>query len=158
MKETIELIEKVTEFGTNSDVNSKNKILELKQLLVSIYAKYLSLEEKIDCNDYTDDFDFPYEALKINVEKNFPDFGWYTLILDCHKITYKKDELLPEVNLVLGDPIDDITDILKDLLEVKWRFKNNSEVDALWHFKFIMKHHSEQHLVHLLKFLKDFES
>lgn len=158
MKETINLIERVTEFATNPEVKSKNKILELKQLLVSIYAKYLDLEESFDSNDYVDDFDFPYENLKENIEKNFPSFGWYNLLLDCHKIKYKNGEVLPEVDLVLGDPIDDITDILKDLLEVKWRFDNNSEDDAIWNFKFIMKHHSEQHLVHLLKFLKDFEN
>lgn len=40
MKETIKLIEKVTEFAINPDVKSENKIKDLKQLLVSIYAKF----------------------------------------------------------------------------------------------------------------------
>jgi len=158
MIETVKLIERVTEFATNPDVKSVNKILELKQLLVSIYSKYLNIEKTEDVEkEYKDDFEFPYNDLKINVGKNFPNLDWYISVWDVHKIEYEKQQTTPKICSGLGDPIDDITDILKDLLEVKWRFENNSENDALWYFHFLMKHHSEQHLVNLLKYLKDLE-
>ncbi len=38
----VNLIHKLTEFGINPKVESENKILELKRLLVEIYANYLN--------------------------------------------------------------------------------------------------------------------
>jgi len=159
MKETITLIERVTEFATNPEVKSENKVSELKRLLVSIYTNYLNIIKEEDSDkEYNDDFEFSYDELKKNVDENFPNLNWYISVWDVHKIEYEKHQTTPKINSGLGDPIDDITDILKDLLEVKWRFENNSEKDALWYFHFLMKHHSEQHLVNLLKYLKDLES
>ncbi len=60
MKETIELIEKVTEFAINPDVKSDNKIRDLKQLLVSIYAKFLTIDELEDNSDYKENFDLTF--------------------------------------------------------------------------------------------------
>jgi len=57
----------------------------------------------------------------------------------------------------LGDANDDLSDIIKDLMEVQWRLQHTSEIDAFWYFEFIMRHHSEWHLVNLLKTLKDLE-
>ena len=61
----------------------------------------------------------------------------------------------PNIEIGIGDELDDLTDIIKDLLEVKWRLENTSENDALWTFEFSMRTHSEQHLVDLLKQLKE---
>ena len=157
MKELIENINQIAEFGISPKVELKNKVLELKQLLVSIYNCFLNSEDVFDNKEYRDNFDFPYEEIKENVEKNFLDFGWYISINDIHKVEYKNGEPKSVINSDLGDPIDDISDIIKDLLEVKWRVENTSKEDAIWHFRFLMKNHAEKHLVDLLKFLKDFE-
>ncbi|WP_452599363.1 DUF5063 domain-containing protein [Pontimicrobium sp. MEBiC01747] len=157
MKETIKLIEKVTEFAINPDVKSENKIKDLKQLLVSIYAKFLTIEKLDNDTNYKESYSLSYDEVKENVIENFPKLGYYNLVLDSHDVVYKKGESEPYVNLALGDPIDDICDILKDLLEVKWRYENYSKENANWSFMFLMKNHSEEHLVNLLKYLKDLE-
>lgn len=142
------LINRITEFGTKPNVDSENKTLEIQKLLVEIYAEYLNLKAEVDIKDYANEPNFDYNSVKENVEKNFPDFGWYHSVWESHKI-------IPDAEVTTGDAIDDITDIIKDLLEVKWRFKNTSEKDALWYFKDLMRIHSEQHLVDFLKYLKD---
>ena len=142
------LINRITEFGLNDKVQSDNKELEIKQLLVGIYSEYLNLGAEFDDGDFDEEPSFDYDSIKKNVEANFPDFGWYHSIRESHKI-------MPDADLVTGDAIDDITDIIKDLLEVKWCFEKTSEKNAKWHFYDIMRIHSEQHLVDLLKYLKD---
>lgn len=109
-----DLINKLTEFGTNPKVKSENKILVLKKLLVEIYACYLNIESN-----------------------QFEDFT--------------------EANLATGDAIDDLTDIINDMSKVKWYFAHTNSDEALWYFNFFMFGHSEQHLVDLLKYLKDLE-
>jgi len=73
------------------------------------------------------------------------------MVLDLNKME-------PNVEIGIGDALDDLTDIIKDLLVVKWKMDNTSEMDALWEFEFSMRTHSEQHLIDLLKFIKEKET
>lgn len=146
------LINKLTEFGINPKVECENKILELKRLLVEIYAHYLNSDSH-QFDNFTENIEVPnfdYNEIRKNVESNFPDLGWYSTTLEINE-TYK------ESNLAIGDAIDDLTDIIKDLLEVKWYFENTNSKEAIWYFELFMRGHSEQHLVDLLKYLKDRE-
>ncbi|WP_375559599.1 hypothetical protein ACE193_17945 [Bernardetia sp. OM2101] len=149
------LINKLTEFGTSPKVEYEDKILELKILLVEIYAHFLNsdssqLEDDKKDDDEIDPPNFDYNETRKIVESNFPDLGWYSTTLEINE-TWK------ESNLAIGDAIDDLTDIINDLLEIKWRFENTTEKKALWYFELLMRIHSEQHLVDLLKYLKDRE-
>jgi hypothetical protein len=67
------------------------------------------------------------------------------------------NEMQPNVEIGIGDALDDLTDIIKDLLAVKWKMDNTSEMDALWEFDFSMRTHSEKHLIDLLKFINEKE-
>ncbi|CAM1353734.1 DUF5063 domain-containing protein [Tenacibaculum halocynthiae] len=142
------LIDRIIEFGTNEKIESENKTLEIQRLLVGIYAEYLKVETEFDDADYEKPINLDYDGMRSIVTKHFPDFGWYHSAMESHKIN-------EDAYLVTEDPIDDLTDIIKDLIEVQWRFENNSEKDGLYQFEFLMKDHSEQHLVNLLKYLKD---
>lgn len=147
-----DLINKLTEFGTNPKVKSENKILDLKRLLVEIYACYLNVESN-QFEDFTEEIEppnFDYNETRKIVESNFPNLGWYHVVLE-------PNEIFKDTNLATGDAIDDLTDIIKDLLEIKWRFESTTEKKALWYFELLMRIHSEQHLVDLLKYLKDLE-
>ena len=152
LKQTLSKIEKlinrITEFGINSKVKSDNKELEIQKLLVKIYSEYLNLEADFDDGDFEEEPTFDYDSIKKNIEANFPNFGWYHSVWESHKI-------IPEANLATGDAIDDLTDIIKDFLEVKWCFENTTEKNAKWHFHDLMRIHSEQHLVNFLKYIKD---
>ena len=142
MSELRKLIDKITEFGINPKVDLTDKTDILKKLLVGIYSEYLNVEFEFD------ETDFDYNEIKQNVKSNFPDFDWYSMVLDSNKME-------PSIEIGIGDELDDLTDIIKDLLAVKWRMENTSENDALWTFEFSMRTHSEQHLVDLLKRLKE---
>jgi hypothetical protein len=150
LSEIRKLIDKITEFGINPKVELNDKTHVLKKLLVEIYSEFLNVESEFDETDYDEEPDFDYKEIREKVESNFPEFGWYGTILDINKIAQESE-------LAIGDAIDDLTDIIKDLLVVKWRFENTSEIDAIWDFEFSMRTHSEQHLVDLLKYIKEIE-
>lgn len=145
------LIGKITLFGLNPNVDLSDKTGVLKKLLVSIYSEFLRVEIEFDATEYDEEPNFNYNEIKENVKSNFPDFGWYSIVLDSN-------EMEPNVEIGIGDELDDLTDIIKDLLAVKWRMENTSMRDALWYFDFSMRTHSEQHLVDLLKRLKERKS
>ncbi|GER61029.1 hypothetical protein ULMA_31370 [Patiriisocius marinus] len=149
MSELKKLIDRIVEFGTNENLVSENKVLEIQQLLVGIYAEYLNVETEFDDKDYEEPLRLDYDGLRSIVSEHFPDFGWYHSVWESHK-------LLEDAELTTGDAIDDLTDIVKDLIEVQWRLENNSEKDGLYQFEFLMRYHSEQHLVDFLKYLKDY--
>ncbi|WP_255362825.1 DUF5063 domain-containing protein [Tenacibaculum sp. MAR_2009_124] len=106
------------------------------------------MEFEFDEKDYDEESDLDYNKIKENVKSNFPDFDWYSMVLDSNKME-------PNIETGCGDELDDLSDIIKDLLTVKWRMENTSKNDALWHFELLMRTHSEQHLVDLLKRLKE---
>lgn len=144
-------INALSEFGLASGIHAKDRYSLLKRLLVEIYLEFLSIEEEIEHDkEYDQRPEFDYHGIRRNIETNFPDLSWYQSVLNPKGI-------YSEIQLGIGDAVDDLTDIIKDLLEVKWRIENTSELDALWHFQFLMRAHTEQHLVDLLKYLKDVE-
>jgi len=148
LSELRKLIDKITEFGINPNVESTDNTELLKKLLVGIYSEYLNAEFEFDETEYDEEPEFNYKKIREIVKSNFPDFDWYSMVLDSNKME-------PNIETGCGDELDDLTDIIKDLLAVKWRMENTSMNDALWHFAFSMRTHSEQHLVDLLKRLKD---
>ena len=150
MSEFIKLIKQITEFGTSSHLAWRDQNGILKKLLVDLYSVYLNLNPVHEETDDHESPHFDYHEIRKKVESNFPDFGLYSKVLDMHKIVQSPEP-------AIGDAVDDLTDIIKDLLAVKWRFENTSETDALWHFEFLMRNHSEQHLIDLLKYLKESE-
>jgi hypothetical protein len=75
------------------------------------------------------------------------DFGFYKTVLDYNDIDNLKE-------CGIGDAIDDLTDIINDLLEIKWRIENNSLADGFWYFELIFKEHTQQHILDLLNYMK----
>ena len=144
------IINQITEFGINPNVELTDKIETLKKLLIELYSEFLKVEFEFDEKEYDKEPNFDYNEIKENVKSNFPDFGWYSMVLDLNKME-------PNVEIGIGDALDDLTDIIKDLLVVKWKMDNTSEMDALWEFEFSMRTHSEQHLIDLVKFIKEKE-
>ncbi|MFT6138019.1 MAG: hypothetical protein ACJAUJ_001110 [Salibacteraceae bacterium] len=142
------VLKEFTELGSILNVAD---ISRLKYLLSIIYSHYLDASFEFDKKDFDEAPNFDYKEIRKNVELNFPDLGLYHSLFESHQISKDAD-------LVIGDGVDDLSDIIRDMLDVKWRFENTSNNDALWHFDLLMRSHSEQHLVDLLKHLKDLES
>ncbi|MDX2360811.1 MAG: DUF5063 domain-containing protein [Crocinitomicaceae bacterium] len=148
MIELKKVIDNLVEFGTIPNVDSSNKLNSLRLLLADLHSQFLHVSFEYDDKDYTDPPDNNSDEIRSNVESNFPEFGFYHSVFESHIISKDAD-------VVMGDAIDDLTDIIKDMLDVKWRLENTSTNDALWDFELSMRSHSEQHLVNLMKYLKD---
>jgi len=140
-------INQIVKFGINPNVDVENKTNYLKKLLLGIYYEYTIIDTCCDENLSKDEPEFDSSLIRKNIEENFPDFDFYYSVLDSHNI-----DVDPEVSV--GDVLDDLTDIIKGFLIVNWKIYNTNKNDALWHFKFFMSSHLEQHLVDFLKYLK----
>lgn len=146
MESVLNIINQITEFGKNPDVDLPNKKAVLKRLLVELYAEFLKNEHEIDETDFDAHPKFDNKKIVKNVKSNFPEFGFYSKVLDSNSL---------EAEIIIGDEVDDLSDIIIDLLKVQWRVENTSPKDALWHFDLLMRIHSEQHLLDLLTRLKE---
>lgn len=149
MEKLIKIINEIVKYGLNPNVDIEDKEKDLEMNLVKLYSKYFEIDNESDKTEYKD-FDKKniYPNVVENVKSNFKDFGWYHSILNL-------EEILKEPESGTGDAIDDLSDIIYDLLEIKWRKENNSENDALWFFKLIFYGHTQQHLIDLLNYLKN---
>ena len=65
------------------------------------------------------------------------------------------EKVLDDPENAIGDAIDDLSDIIYDLLEVKWRKENNSENDACFFFELLFSNHIQEHLLGLLNYMKN---
>ena len=147
MTELIPTINEIVKYGLqpNLTVTDKEKLLERN--LVKIYDLYFSIDYKFDETNYPDfDKTKPHD-IRQNVASNFKDYGFYKTVLDINDIDNLKEN-------AIGDAIDDLSDIIMDLLEIKWRIENNSLADGLWFFELAFYSHSQQHILDLLNFMK----
>jgi len=147
MKELIPTINEIVKYGLqpNLTVTDKEKVLERN--LVKIYNLYFDVKYEFDDTDFPDFGKSQLPDIRQNVSSNFKDFGFYKTILDINDVNNLTDT-------ALGDAIDDLSDIIFDLLEIKWRIENNSLADGLWYFQLIFHGHSQQHILDLLNFMK----
>ncbi len=145
MTHVIAIIDEIARFGLEPNVAIDNKELHLERNLVQLYCSYFEVAYVADESDYPD-IDLSLPSLRENIESNFPGFGFYDVVLDINKIGLPK-------NIGTADAVDDLYDIIKDMLEVKWRLQNNSAANGLWFFRFIMNAHTKAHILGLLTFL-----
>jgi len=147
MKELIPTINEIVKYGLqpNLTITDKEKLLE--RHLVKIYDLYFGIEYKFDETEFPDFDKSKLTEIRQNVTSNFKHFGFYKTILDINDIENLK-------NNSIGDAIDDLSDIITDLLEIKWRIENNSLADGLWFFELTFYSHTQQHILDLLNFMK----
>ncbi len=149
MKELIPIIDEIVKYGLQTNLDEKEKENFLAKNLVKIYNLSIDINYEFDETDYPDFDDEKFPNIRKNVESNFKDFGFYKIVLDINDMVNDK--------IGLGDAVDDLSDIIKDLLEVKWRIENNSLNDGLWFFDFIFNSHTEKHILDLLNYIKQKE-
>lgn len=147
MKTLIEIIDGVTQYGLGLVLEQEEKKRKLEEKLVQLYAIYFQIAFEFDKTEYPAFDRSIYPKVPEHVKHNFPDFSFYKVILN-------PNEFSEEAEIGTGDAVDDLSDIIYDLLEIKWRYENNSEADALWFFSFIFPAHTQQHLINLLGFIK----
>lgn len=91
-----------------------------------------------------------YKALNTRFAAAFPGLGLYSAALD---------PLTPEAGpeVTMGDALDDLTDIARDMQEVLDRSAFSVD-DAIWHFRFGYTSHWGRHLRWLQLYLLELES
>ncbi|GGD22993.1 DUF5063 domain-containing protein [Hyunsoonleella pacifica] len=145
-------IDELVEFGSKPILNFNENESKILVLLTELYCLYLKMDyQELDSETCDNTPEFRYEDVRKFVAINFPNYGWYHSLSNSHKC--KEDE-----ELAIGDKIDDLTDIVKDMMDIKWAMENESFQNGLWLFKFLMQYHCEQHLVDFLKYAKDLKS
>lgn len=147
MIELIPTINEIVKYGLEPNLATTDKEKKLEKNLVKIYQLYFDIKYKYDETDFPVFGKTEYSDIRQNVTSNFKDFGFYKTILDIEDIDNTK-------NNALGDALDDITDIIIDLLEIKSRIENNSLADGLWFFELIFYTHTQQHILDLLNYMK----
>lgn len=149
-KQLIQTINQIVKFGLeqNIEISKDERNLLLEKSLISIYSLYFEIQYEYDNTDFEEYHGIKYVDVRKNIESNFPDFGYYTIALDLMDINNKD-------NMAIGDAIDDLSDIILDLLQIKWRMENNSKNNGLWYFELIFSGHTQQHIIDLLNYLKE---
>ena len=87
-----------------------------------------------------------YDDIREVVSRNFPDLGYYNTPMEI-------SEKIADSSLAIGDAIDDICDIARDLEEVLWCWEKTSADDALSHFNESFGYHWGKHLRDLQLYL-----
>ncbi|MBL7974375.1 MAG: DUF5063 domain-containing protein [Candidatus Kapabacteria bacterium] len=147
MQELIPTINEIVKYGLQPNLTTPNKEKLLERNLVKIYDLYFDIEYEFDGTDFLDFDKSQLPDIRKIVESNFKDYGYYKSVIDINDIENLKDNLI-------GDAIDDLTDIIIDLLEIKWRIENNSLDDGLRFFELTFYVHTQQHILALLNFMK----
>ncbi|MEP3226591.1 MAG: DUF5063 domain-containing protein [Parasphingorhabdus sp.] len=128
--------------GTSKD--SDGRLAKLAMALDSLVWAY---NHSSDVEPDTDDVDNPqsdYDLLAKRASEVFPELGYYCDV--------DPDESI-EQKIGVGDAIDDIADIARDLSEVLWLKQNVSENEAVWMFRFGYESHWGRHLHDLRRYL-----
>ena len=150
MKDLIPTINEIVKYGLQPNLIEADKEKLLEKNLVKIYSLYFDIEFEFDETDFPD-FDFDKSALpstiRENVESNFSIFGLYKTVIDINDL----DNLQGNG---IGNAVYDLTDIIIDLLEIKWRIETNSLADGLWYFQLVFYSHTQRHILDLLNFMK----
>lgn len=129
-----------------SDLQVEDREIKLVRALDELAMATHSLQFKFDERDFPDSVTRDYQEVREIVSENFPDLGFYNVVLDV-------TDNIAESNNGVGDAIDDICDIAGDLEEVLWCWENTSVDDALWHFELSFNSHWGKHLRDLQLYL-----
>ena len=148
MTDLIPIINEIIKYGLEPNLVEPHKEKLLERNLCNIYDMHFEISYEFDETEFQDFDNSIYSEVRRNVTSNFKDFGLYKIILDL-------DDLTKSMEVGIGDAIDDLSDIIIDLLEIKWRIENNSLEDGLWFFEIIFNSHTKKHVRDLLDFMKN---
>ncbi|WP_233602284.1 DUF5063 domain-containing protein [Corallococcus sp. CA047B] len=124
-------------FDAEVDAPTREHDLRLALDRIALASHFVDVEFDPSATSPDDVPSTPYEEFSKRLGQCFPGLGYYSVSLDSTDLGEEK----PGV----GDAIDDLADIARDLQEVLLRWET-SEVDALWHFQFLFGAHWGKHL------------
>ncbi|MCE2029173.1 DUF5063 domain-containing protein [Sessilibacter corallicola] len=140
--------QKITEFVgfVLNDSHNESDLNQLIQKLDELPLLVYCAKFEFDPEDYNDPPTANYSDTRKTINSKFPELGLY------HSAQYT-DDLECTGELLLGDAVDDLADIVGDLLEIEWYFENTSDANALWHLEMSYRGHWGNHLRELQLYL-----
>lgn len=138
----IEELINIVEVGTGSSEKDEARLVFL--------LDYIALEmHGVNPEGGYDGVEIPendYPAIRKAAVERFPNWGYYNTPKDV-------TEYIAQSELLTGDAIDDITDIVNDLKMVIWSYHNENETNALWHLQDSYYGHWRWHMRNLQAYL-----
>ncbi len=128
-------------------ISPENRLLRLRRSVDQLALLQHDVSYAFDDRDYPDTPQKDYQALREIVSSRFPELGYYN-------VPASVTQHIAEADMHVGDAIDDIADIARDLYDVQWRWENTSADDALWYFTNNYFTHWEEHLRGLQLYLQ----
>ncbi|MFC7500238.1 hypothetical protein ACFQRC_13505 [Enterovirga sp. GCM10030262] len=117
---------------------------ELARGLDELAMAYHAAPEGAPADDDGEPPKFDFRESYARIGTRFPAYGYYAVADPTEPINGKD---------LVGDAIDDLADIARDLDEVVWRFEQLGADDAHWHFKLLYRSHWGRHLRELSHYL-----
>ena len=137
---TIELVRRFIEFVLERPGSS---LAELEYILDELALSYHTTPTAEPSDVDRDPPGYP-PGLYQEVGKRFPELGYFAVA---------DPAVVVDEEPVTSDAVDDLSDIVRDLLEVLWRYENIGLDDAHWHFRLLHDIHWGQHLRELQLYL-----
>jgi hypothetical protein len=124
-------------FDSPSEAGAE-RIRKLAEILDKLACAYHQLPDQAAAysSEVPDDL-ASYSDMRNAAARVFPEFGFYAVV---------PPEPNPDVQVLMGDAIDDLADIALEMKEVEWLWENSSPQDAERHFRFGYHIHWGQHL------------
>lgn len=124
------------------ELNLGSLILQLDLLVVATQLSEFEYDQK----DYPDPPEKDYAGLREKLTLRFPELEFYYTV---------ESQISKEANVevLTGDALDDLVDIVGDIQDVKWYLENTTINNAKWHFEFSYRSHWGLHLRELQLFL-----
>ncbi len=117
-----------------------DKLNELESKLISLLEICNQLGSK-QGKDLEKEFD--YKEIRKNISESFKELNKYNDTLEvCDNVGSSE--------IVIGDALDDLTDIVKDLKE-SLTFQNEKDIES--HLKLSFELHFKTHIINLLRYL-----
>ncbi|MBI2519295.1 MAG: DUF5063 domain-containing protein [Bdellovibrio sp.] len=141
-----QIINEFIEFIEQEWRDKINRNKKLLMLLDSLALAQADIKYKFDEMDYPDPPKNHFSEVMKLVRQKFNDFGNYNWPAEI-------EENLSKTDIIVGDAIDDILDIYREMKEIQWRLKNTSANDALWCFENHYNIHWGTHLRNLQRYV-----
>ena len=147
LEQTQEIVSAINDYMRLLDESPDPEALRLTQLaqaIDSLIAEYFRTSDgPIDEQD-VDPPREDYDMLYARAGRAFPSLGYYPHVFPGGELDEKAS---------IADAIDDLADIARDLLEVRWLVEKGQFNDAIWQFRFGYHTHWGAHAHGLRAFL-----
>ena len=124
--------------------DSFEKLRELSVRLDAMIATASAVDEPFV--DWDEEAPSPdYSDMRETINAAFPELGYYPVCDPLDKIKKAK--------AMVGDAIDDLADIYRDLGKFLWLWENVGHQQACWQVKFLFHAHWGRHAINLRSYL-----